>query len=123
MMAAAPSILPTFPKDLGTPMQIIVLMTLLTLLPAIIMSITPFLRISIVLHFLRQALGTQTTPSNQVLAGLALAGSALRSMPAIVVDAAVTEMKSLPLTSATPLAPKPPAGGVSFGSLSQTCAL
>lgn len=59
-------------KELGTPMQIIVLMTLLTLLPAILMSITPFLRISIVLHFLRQALGTQTTPSNQVLVGLTL---------------------------------------------------
>lgn len=36
------------------------------------MSITPFLRIVIVLHFLRQALGTQATPSNQVLIGLAL---------------------------------------------------
>jgi flagellar biosynthetic protein FliP len=36
------------------------------------MSITPFLRISIVLHFLRQALGTQTAPSNQVLLGLSL---------------------------------------------------
>ena len=63
--------LPT-PKELGTPMQIIVLMTLLTLLPAILMSVTPFLRISIVLHFLRQALGTQTAPSNQVLVGLSL---------------------------------------------------
>jgi flagellar biosynthetic protein FliP len=36
------------------------------------MSITPFLRIAIVLHFLRQALGTQSTPSNQVLLGIAL---------------------------------------------------
>jgi flagellar biosynthesis protein FliP len=42
---------------LSTPMQIILLMTALTILPAIVMSITPFLRISIVLHFLRQALG------------------------------------------------------------------
>jgi len=57
---------------LSLPLQIIVLLTVLTLLPAIIMSITPFLRISIVLHFLRQALGTQNTPSNQVLIGLAL---------------------------------------------------
>jgi flagellar biosynthetic protein FliP len=63
---------PAFPKDLSTPMQIIILMTLLTLLPAIIMSITPFLRISIVLHFLRQAMGTQTAPSNQVLLALSL---------------------------------------------------
>jgi flagellar biosynthetic protein FliP len=57
---------------LSAPLQIVILLTLLTLLPAIIMSVTPFLRISIVLHFLRQALGTQSTPSNQVLIGLAL---------------------------------------------------
>jgi flagellar biosynthesis protein FliP len=57
---------------LGVPMQIVLLLTLLTLLPAILMSITPFLRMTVVLHFLRQALGTQSTPSNQVLVGLAL---------------------------------------------------
>jgi flagellar biosynthesis protein FliP len=57
---------------LGVPMQIILLLTVLTLLPAIIMSVTPFLRIVVVLHFLRQALGTQSTPSNQVLIGLSL---------------------------------------------------
>src|SRR3954470_23226259 len=56
----------------SVPMQITILLTLLTLLPAVIMSVTPFLRISIVLHFLRQALGTQSTPSNQVLLGLSL---------------------------------------------------
>lgn len=59
-------------ESLGAPMQIILLLTLLTMLPAILMSVTPFLRIVVVLHFLRQALGTQTTPSNQVLVGLAL---------------------------------------------------
>lgn len=53
-------------------MQIIILLTLMTLLPAVVMCITPFLRITVVLHFLRQALGTQTAPSNQVLLGLAL---------------------------------------------------
>ncbi len=53
-------------------MQILLGMTALTLLPAAVMSLTPFLRIAVVLHFLRQALGTQTTPSNQVLVGLAL---------------------------------------------------
>ncbi|MBI3471168.1 MAG: flagellar type III secretion system pore protein FliP [Candidatus Solibacter usitatus] len=57
---------------LSVPVQIAVLLTLLTLLPPLLMSVTPFLRITIVLHFLRQALGTQTTPSNQVLIGLAL---------------------------------------------------
>ena len=57
---------------LSMPMQVALSLTLLTLLPGVIMCITPFLRITIVLHFLRQALGTQTTPSNQVLLGLAL---------------------------------------------------
>jgi flagellar biosynthetic protein FliP len=59
-------------SSLSVPMQIVILLTLMTLLPAAVMSITPFLRIVVVLHFLRQALGTQSTPSNQVLLGLAL---------------------------------------------------
>lgn len=59
-------------SGVSTSMQIILLLTALTMLPAVIMSVTPFLRITIVLHFLRQALGTQSTPSNQVLVGLAL---------------------------------------------------
>src|SRR4051812_49252686 len=57
---------------ISVPMQIALSLTLLTLLPAAILCITPFLRITIVLHFLRQALGTQTAPSNQVLLGLSL---------------------------------------------------
>ncbi|MBL8242488.1 MAG: flagellar type III secretion system pore protein FliP [Bryobacterales bacterium] len=57
---------------LGVPMQIVLLMTGLTLLPVLLMSVTPFLRITLVLHFLRQAIGTQSTPSNPVLIGLAL---------------------------------------------------
>jgi flagellar biosynthetic protein FliP len=59
-------------STVSVPMQIVLLLALLSLLPAVVMSITPFLRITIVLHFLRQALGTQSTPSNQVLVGLAL---------------------------------------------------
>lgn len=59
-------------NGVSVPMQILIMLTLMTLLPAAIMSITPFLRITVVLHFLRQALGTQTAPSNQVLLGLAL---------------------------------------------------
>jgi flagellar biosynthetic protein FliP len=66
---------------LSVPMQIVLLLTLLTLLPAILMSLTPFLRIVVVLHFLRQALGTQSTPSNQVLAGLGLFLSLLVVQP------------------------------------------
>jgi flagellar biosynthetic protein FliP len=59
-------------NTLSMPMQIVVLLTALAVLPAVIMAVTPFLRITVVLHFLRQALGTQTVPSNQVLIGLAL---------------------------------------------------
>jgi flagellar biosynthetic protein FliP len=47
-------------------------LTLLTLLPALLLSMTPLVRLLVVFHFLRQALGTQTAPSNQVLMGLAL---------------------------------------------------
>ena len=68
---------------LGAPMQIIILLTLLTVLPAVIMTVTPFLRITVVLHFLRQALGTQTTPSNQVLVGLALFLTLLIMQPVV----------------------------------------
>lgn len=57
---------------LSAPMQIALGLTLLSLLPAALMCVTPFLRIAIVLHFLRQALGTQSAPSNQVLIGLSL---------------------------------------------------
>ena len=53
-------------------LQVLALMTVLTLLPAVLLMMTSFTRIIIVLGFLRQALGTQSTPPNQVLLGLAL---------------------------------------------------
>ena len=89
LSAAEPSI-PIFGNSskmgitLSTPMQIAIFMTLLALLPAAIMSITPFLRITIVLHFLRQALGTQSTPSNQVTIVLALFLSMLVMQPVVM---------------------------------------
>jgi flagellar biosynthetic protein FliP len=69
--------------SLSAPMQIVLLLTALTLLPAALVSVTPFLRTIIVLHFLRQALGTQTAPSNQVLTGLALFLSLLTISPMV----------------------------------------
>jgi len=50
----------------------VILLTILTLLPSILMMLTGFTRIIIVLSFIRQALGMQQTPPNQVLIGLAL---------------------------------------------------
>jgi len=52
--------------------QVLILMTALTLLPAMLLAMTAFTRIIIVLSMLRQAIGMATTPSNQVLTGLAL---------------------------------------------------
>jgi flagellar biosynthesis protein FliP len=52
--------------------SIVLGLTLLTLLPALLLSMTPMVRLLVVFHFLRQALGTQTAPSNQVLMGLGL---------------------------------------------------
>ena len=63
----------SIPSDNGSnPWGIVVLLTVLTLLPAILLCMTPFVRLLVVFHFLRQALGTQTTPTNQTLVGLAL---------------------------------------------------
>jgi flagellar biosynthetic protein FliP len=56
----------------SAPWNIVILLTVLTLLPALLLAMTPFVRILVVFHFLRQALGTQTTPTNQTLIGLAL---------------------------------------------------
>jgi flagellar biosynthetic protein FliP len=56
----------------SVPWSIVIGLTLLTLLPAILLSMTPMVRLLVVFHFLRQALGTQTAPSNQVLMGLGL---------------------------------------------------
>ena len=53
-------------------LQTLALMTVLTMLPAVLLMMTSFTRIIIVLSFLRQALATQSTPPNQVLLGLAL---------------------------------------------------
>lgn len=59
-------------QQLGTSLQILLLMTVLSLAPAILMLMTSFTRIVIVLSFVRNALGTQQLPPNQVMVGLAL---------------------------------------------------
>jgi flagellar biosynthetic protein FliP len=59
------------PSD-SAPWTILLVLTLITLLPAILMAMTPLVRLLVVFHFLRQALGTQTAPSNPTLMGLAL---------------------------------------------------
>jgi len=81
LLAAAPATQSTLKLDMtgsngqiqmNMPVQMLILLTLLSFLPAIIISLSSFTRIIIVFHFLRQALGTQEAPSNQILIGPAL---------------------------------------------------
>ena len=58
--------------DLGIAIQIVFLMTLLTLAPSILMLMTSFTRIIIVLGFVRNAVGVQSAPSSQIIVGIAL---------------------------------------------------
>jgi flagellar biosynthetic protein FliP len=60
------------PEDMVFSVQLLLLFTVLALAPTLLVMITPFTRIVIVLSFLRQALGTQQAPPNQVLVGIAL---------------------------------------------------
>lgn len=76
MLQTAPSSISLDSADgqiqMNLPVQMLILLTLLTFLPSIIISLSSFTRIIIVFHFLRQALGTQSAPSDQILVGLAL---------------------------------------------------
>jgi flagellar biosynthesis protein FliP len=70
-------------KSLSLSLQILVLMSLLTVLPSLVLMMTSFTRIIIVLSILRQALGLQQTPPNQVLVGLSLFLTLFVMRPAI----------------------------------------
>ena len=60
------------PGDVSVLLEILFLMTVLTMAPAIMLTMTSFTRIIVVFHFLRQAMGTQQMPPNQILASLAI---------------------------------------------------
>lgn len=59
-------------SSLSASMRMVLVLTLLSLAPFLLVMVTSFTRIIVVLHFLRSALGTQTSPPNQVLVGIAL---------------------------------------------------
>ena len=60
------------PQKVAVALEVMALLTVLTLAPSIVLTVTSFTRIIIVFHFLRQAMGTQQMPPNQVLSGLAI---------------------------------------------------
>src|SRR6202008_957658 len=70
--AGTPDLLSMDAPGLAPQLKILALLTILSLLPAIVLTMTSFTRIIIVLGFVRQGLGTQQTPPTQVLVGLAL---------------------------------------------------
>ena len=74
MNASALSLLtgPIKATEMATVMEIFILLTLLSLGPLVLVTLTSFTRIVIVLSFLRQALGTQQSPSNQIIIALSL---------------------------------------------------
>jgi flagellar biosynthetic protein FliP len=62
----------TEPGEVSTTLQVLIVLTILSVAPAILLMTTGFTRIVIVLSFVRQAMGTQQAPSNQIVIGLAL---------------------------------------------------
>ncbi|MGA7341559.1 MAG: flagellar type III secretion system pore protein FliP [Terracidiphilus sp.] len=80
----------------NVPWSIVIMLTALTLIPSVLMCVTPFARLLIVFHFLRQALGLQTTPSNQTLIGLSLILTFFLMQPvaAQIYDTAIVPMQS-----------------------------
>ena len=60
------------PSEVSTAVQILLVLTILSVAPAILLMTTAFVRIVVVLSFVRQAMGTQQMPPNQVIVGLAL---------------------------------------------------
>jgi flagellar biosynthetic protein FliP len=83
---AADRVLPALSVEIGgerlsTPLQVVALLTILSLAPAVLVTLTAFVRIVIVLSFLRQAVGTQSMPPNQVVVSLALFLTAFVMMP------------------------------------------
>lgn len=87
------------------PWSIIILLTGLTLIPSILLCVTPFARLLIVFHFLRQALGLQTTPSNQTLIGLSLILTFFLMQPVAtqIYDSAIVPMQSGQITATVAL--------------------
>jgi flagellar biosynthetic protein FliP len=75
LLAVQPSVLDLKVDGVGAvsaPLQVVIFLTLISFIPAILVVMTSFTRIAIVFHFLRQALGTNDMPSNQMLVGLTL---------------------------------------------------
>lgn len=90
----------------SAPWSIVVLLTFLALIPSMLLCVTPFARMLVVFHFLRQALGLQTTPSNQTLIGLSVILTFFLMQPvgAVIYDTAVVPLEAGTITPLEALA-------------------
>jgi flagellar biosynthetic protein FliP len=86
--------MPGAPNSGSLSWTIVVLLTFLTLIPSLLLCMTPFARLLVVFHFLRQALGLQATPTNQTLIGLSLVLTFFLMQP---VGASIYDQAVLPL--------------------------
>ena len=88
-------------SDTANVLQMLLVLTVLSLAPSIIMMVTSFTRIIIVLHFIRTALGTQTVPPNQVMVALALFLTAFIMAPTVsqVYETAVVPLSQNEMTA------------------------
>jgi flagellar biosynthetic protein FliP len=92
--------------DVGIAIQLLLLMTLLSVGPGLIMMMTSFLRIIIVLGFLRSAMGLQTTPPNQMLVAMAAFLTFFLMMPIgkQIYDEAILPLQAKEITTETAMA-------------------
>lgn len=90
----------------SAPWTIVVLLTFLSLIPSLLLCVTPFARLLIVFHFLRQALGLQTTPSNQTLIGLSMILTFFLMQPVgnVIYDTAIVPLEAGTITPIQALA-------------------
>ena len=86
--------MPGAPNSGSLSWSIVVVLTFLTLIPSLLLCMTPFARLLIVFHFLRQALGLQATPTNQTLIGLSLVLTFFLMQP---VGASIYDQAVMPL--------------------------
>lgn len=78
-------------EGLSTPLRILLVLSALSLLPALVLTLTSFVRTIVVLSFIRQGIGSQETPPNQVLVGLAM------FLTLFVMTPVMTEIKTVGL--------------------------
>lgn len=88
-------------SDMASVLQMLIVLTVISLAPSILIMLTSFTRIVIVLHFTRAAIGTQTVPPNQIIIGLSLFLTVFVMAPTFteIYDNAITPLSNNEMTA------------------------